>query len=69
MILKNLQKKLRTYGMAITEKVTKKQLLKFLLSHPIKSSKSLISLKKASDIELVAVWYWSSKELKKRGIK
>lgn len=55
--------------MAITEKMTKKQIIKFLLSHPIKSSKSLLSLKKASDIELVAVWYWTNKELKKRGIK
>ena len=55
--------------MAQTKKQTKKELLKFLLAHPIQTAKVLIAIKKAKDIELVALWYYSKEELNKRGVK
>lgn len=55
--------------MAQSKKQTKKEILKFILAHPIKSAKILIAMSKANDIELVAVWYYSSEELKRRGLK
>lgn len=55
--------------MAQSKKATKKDIIKFLLAHPIKSSKIIISLRTAKDIELVAVWYYSNEEIKRRGIK
>lgn len=55
--------------MAQTRKQTKKELIKFLLTHPIKTAKIMLAMKKATDIELVAVWFYSRDELQKRGIK
>lgn len=55
--------------MAQTRKQTKKEIIKFLLSHPIKTAKIMIAIKRANAIELVALWYYSREELEKRGIK
>ena len=55
--------------MAQTKKQTKKEIIKFLLAHPIKTSKIIISLRTANVIELVAVWYYANEEIKRRGIK
>lgn len=55
--------------MAQTRKQTKKEIVKFLLSHPIKTAKIMVAMKKSSDIELVAVWFYAKEELEKRGLK
>ena len=55
--------------MAQTKKQTKKEIIKFILQHPIKSVKMLVTFHKCSDYELVAVWYYATEEIKKRGIK
>ena len=55
--------------MAQTRKQTKKEIIKFLLSHPIKTTKMLIAIKKSNDVELVALWFYSREELEKRGLK
>lgn len=55
--------------MAQTRKQTKKDIIKFLLSHPIKTAKIMIAMKKSTDIELIAVWFYAREELEKRGIK
>lgn len=55
--------------MALTKKQTKKEILKFILAHPIKTAKVLIAMRKANDIELVAVWFYSKQELERRGLK
>lgn len=69
-MLKNVWKRLKGLGkMAQSKKQTKKEILKFILAHPIKSAKVLIAMRKANDIELVAVWYYASEELKRRGLK
>lgn len=55
--------------MADDLKKTKKDLLKFVLAHPINSTKILIAIRKANSLELVALWYYTRKELQRRGIK
>ena len=55
--------------MVQTKKQTKKEILKFILRHPIKSTKILIAIRKANDIELVAIWYYAKQELERRGLK
>lgn len=54
--------------MALSKK-SKKQLLGFYLAYPMQSTKILISVKQASDLQLVAIVYHCEKELAKRGIK
>ena len=46
-----------------------KKLLGFYLAHPIQTVQILMSVAKASDLQLVAIHYHCSKELEKRGIK
>ena len=49
-------------------KKTYKQLLGYYLAHPIQTTKILLSIAKASDLQLVAIKYHCEKELAKRGI-
>lgn len=55
--------------MAESKKETKKEILKFVFAHPIKTTKILIAMRKANAIELVAIWYYAREELQRRGIK
>lgn len=55
--------------MAQSRKQTKKDIIKFLLAHPIKTAKIMLAMKKSTDIELVAVWFYAKEELEKRGLK
>lgn len=52
-----------------SKKQTRKEIIKFFLRHPLTNLKSLIAIRKASDIELTALWYYSKQELDRRGIK
>lgn len=54
--------------MALSKK-SRKKLLGFYLAHPLQSAKLLLSVKRASDLQLVAIVYHCEEELKKRGIK
>lgn len=54
--------------MALSKK-SRKQLLGFYLAHPFQTAKVLISVKQATDLQLVVIVYHCEKELEKRGIK
>lgn len=54
--------------MALSKK-SRKQLLGFYLAHPFQTAKILLSVTKATDLQLVAIVYHCEKELEKRGIK
>lgn len=54
--------------MALSKK-SRKKLLGFYLAHPLQTGKILLSVKRASDLQLVAIAYHVENELDKRGIK
>ena len=54
--------------MALSKK-SRKKMLGFYLAHPMQSAKILLSVKKATDLQLVAIAYHVEEELNKRGIK